>query len=70
MTKTRIRLLGGLGGCSLLTLMAAPALAQVDSECLRDLAEIEARQVGVMEHMGSFERRSLSTLRNAVTFGP
>ena len=27
---------------------------------------IEARQVGVLEHMGSFERRSLSTLRNAV----
>ena len=66
MKRTRIRLLGGLGGCSLLTLVAAPALAQVDSECLRDLAEVEARQVGVMEHMSSFERRSLSTLRNAV----
>jgi len=66
MTKTRIRLLGGLGGCSLLTLMTAPALAQADSECLRDLADVEARQVGVMEHLSSFERRSLSTLRNAV----
>lgn len=66
MKRTRIRLLGGLGGCSLLTLVAAPALAQVDSECLRDLAEVEARQVGVMEHMSSFERRSMTTLRNAV----
>ena len=66
MTKTRIRLLGGLGGCGLLTLSSAPALAQTDAGCLRDLAEIEARQVGVIEHMGSFERRSLATLRNAV----
>jgi sporulation protein YlmC with PRC-barrel domain len=66
MTKTRIRLLGGLGGCSLLTFMAGPALAQADSECLRDLADVEARQVGVMEHLSSFERRSMTTLRNAV----
>lgn len=66
MMTTRIRLLCGIGGGSLLLGMAAPALAQTDSQCLRDLAEIEARQVGVMEHMGSFERRSLSTLRNAV----
>jgi sporulation protein YlmC with PRC-barrel domain len=65
MTKTRTRLLGGLGG-GLLSLVAIPALAQTDSECLRDLAEIEARQVGVMEHVSPFERRSLSTLRNAV----
>lgn len=66
MMTTRIRLLSGIGGGSLLLGMAAPALAQTDSECLRDLAEVEARQVGVMEHMGSFERRSLTTLRNAV----
>ena len=65
MTKTRTRLLGGLGG-GLLSLVATPALAQADSECLRDLAEIEARQVGVMEHLSSFERRSMTTLRNAV----
>jgi hypothetical protein len=65
MTKTRTRLLGGLGG-GLLSLAATPALAQADSECLRDLAEVEARQVGVMEHMSSFERRSMTTLRNAV----
>ena len=66
MITTRIRLLAGIGGGSLLVGLAAPALAQTDSECLRDLADIEARQVGVMEHMGSFERRSLATLRNAV----
>jgi sporulation protein YlmC with PRC-barrel domain len=66
MTTKRIRLLGFIGGGSLLVSVATPAPAQNDSECLRDLADIEARQVGVMEHMGSFERRSLSTLRNAV----
>jgi sporulation protein YlmC with PRC-barrel domain len=65
MVTTRIRLLGSIGGGSLLLGLAGPALAQDDSECLRDLADIEARQVGVMEHLGSFERRSLSTLRNA-----
>jgi sporulation protein YlmC with PRC-barrel domain len=65
MITTRIRLLGSIGGGSLLLGLAGPALAQDDSECLRDLADIEARQVGVMEHLGSFERRSLSTLRNA-----
>jgi sporulation protein YlmC with PRC-barrel domain len=65
MITTRIRLLSGIGGGMLLGL-AAPAAAQTDSECLRDLANVEARQVGVMEHMGSFERRSLATLRNAV----
>jgi sporulation protein YlmC with PRC-barrel domain len=65
MLTTRIRLLGSIGGGSLLLGLAGPALAQDDSECLRDLADIEARQVGVMEHLGSFERRSLSTLRNA-----
>jgi sporulation protein YlmC with PRC-barrel domain len=65
MVTTRIRLLGSIGGGSLLLGLAGPALAQADSECLRDLADIEARQVGVMEHLGSFERRSLSTLRNA-----
>jgi len=66
MMTRRIRLLSGIGGGSLILGLATPALAQTDSECLRDLAEVEARQVGVMEHMSSFERRSLSTLRNAV----
>ncbi len=66
MIMTRKRLLSGLGAGSLLAALASPAVAQEDSECLRDLADVEARQVGVMEHMGSFERRSLSTLRNAV----
>lgn len=66
MITRRIRLLGSAAGGSLLLGLATPALAQTDSECLRDLADIEARQVGVMEHIGSFERRSLSTLRNAV----
>jgi len=66
MITTRIRLLSGIGGGGMLLGLAAPAAAQTDSECLRDLANVEARQVGVMEHMGSFERRSLATLRNAV----
>jgi sporulation protein YlmC with PRC-barrel domain len=68
---TRIRPLGRiasgaflLGGSLLIG--SVPALAQTDSECLRDLAEIEAQQVGVLEHLSSFERRSLTTLRNAV----
>ena len=51
---------------SILLGLGSPALAQEDSECLRDLADIEARQLGVLEHLGSFERRSLTTLRNAV----
>lgn len=42
-----------------------PAAAQSDAECLQNLAEVEAKQLGVLEHMGSFEMRSLSTLRNA-----
>ena len=69
---TRIRLFGtvasgafALGG-SLLIGAGAPALAQTDSECLRELAEAESQQVGVLEHLSSFERRSLTTLRNAV----
>ena len=66
MITTRKRLLSGIGAGSLLVALGSPAVAQSDSECLRDLARVEAQQVGVMEHMGSFERRSLSTLRNAV----
>jgi sporulation protein YlmC with PRC-barrel domain len=68
---TRICPLGSLSiriiaGSSLLIGLGAPALAQDDSECLRELANVEAKQVGVFEHLGSFERRSLATLRNAV----
>src|SRR5688500_8488267 len=68
----RVRPLGSVAsgalllGGSLLIGGGAPALAQTDSECLRDLAESEAQQVGVLEHLSSFERRSLTTLRNAV----
>jgi sporulation protein YlmC with PRC-barrel domain len=66
MTTTRKILLGGIAAGSLLVALGSPAGAQEDSECLRDLADSEAQQVGVMEHLGSYERRSLSTLRNAV----
>ena len=45
--------------------LAGPAAAQNQSECLQDLAEIESTHLGVLEHMSSFELRSLSTLRNA-----
>jgi len=73
---TRIRPLGSpairspavrslVTGGILLIGLGAPARAQGDSECLRELAEVEAGQVGVFEHLGSFERRSLATLRNA-----
>jgi sporulation protein YlmC with PRC-barrel domain len=66
MVRTWIRLRRGIGAGSLLIALAAPASAQTESACLRDLASIEARQVGVLEHMGSFERRSLASLRDAV----
>jgi sporulation protein YlmC with PRC-barrel domain len=45
--------------------LSQPAAAQSDAECLQDLAEVESTHLGVLEHMGSFELRSLSTLRNA-----
>jgi sporulation protein YlmC with PRC-barrel domain len=65
MIATRIHRLAGLAGSSLLLGLPMPAFAQSNSECLRDLAAVEARQVGVLEHMSSFERRSLAALRNA-----
>jgi len=63
---TRIGIRSVLLAGSIVIGLGSPALAQENSECLRDLAEIEARQLGVLEHLGSFERRSLTTLRNAV----
>jgi sporulation protein YlmC with PRC-barrel domain len=63
---TRIGIRSVLIGGSIVVGLGSPALAQEDSECLRDLAESEARHLGVLEHLGSFERRSLTTLRNAV----
>lgn len=68
---TRIGLPGSIGVRTVLIVgsivvgVGSPALAQDDAECLRDLADIEARHLGVLDHLGSFERRSLATLRNA-----
>src|ERR687897_673945 len=62
---TRIGIRSVLASGSIVLGLGSPAIAQEDSECLRDLADIEARHLGVLEHLGSFERRSLTTLRNA-----
>jgi PRC-barrel domain len=40
-------------------------LAQSEARCLQNLAKVESTHLGVLEHMRSFELRSLSTLRNA-----
>ena len=64
MITRRAKLLTTLGlGAGLLGI-GQPATAQSD-ECLNEFAAVEAKQLGVLEHMGSFELRSLSTLRNA-----
>lgn len=65
MTIRRFELLASIAiGAGLLG-TGQPAVAQPEAECLQDLAEVEARHLGVLEHMGSFELRGLSTLRNA-----
>lgn len=48
-----------------LTGVHQPAFAQLDSDCLEEMAAVEAAHLGVLEHLSSFELRSLATLRNA-----
>jgi sporulation protein YlmC with PRC-barrel domain len=65
MITRRAKLLTSLGiGAGLLGI-GLPAAAQSDAECLNDFAAVESKHLGVLEHMGSFELRGLSTLRNA-----
>src|SRR5918995_1739288 len=53
---TRIDIRSVLASGSIVLGLGSPAIAQEDSECLRDLADIEARHLGVLEHLGSLER--------------
>lgn len=65
MIVRRFKVLAGLGiGAGVLGL-GQPAVAQSEAECLQELAEVESTHLGVLEHLGSFELRSLATLRNA-----
>jgi hypothetical protein len=61
----RLTLLAALGLGAGPLLLDRPARAQADPECLKDLAAAESAHLGILEHMSSFELRSLSTLRNA-----